>query len=358
MRRLALFLFGFISLVVPARADFDHSGLARDVVEQHIQPGYARLHERTMRLDAAVKVFCEKATARSLDPLKDAFTDAALAWAFIEHVRFGPVMKQERHARMMYWPDRKGIGRRQVARALRKRDASVTSQASLQNKSVALQGFGALEQILYGQGNDGLLKPGPSRKHRCGFMQAIAANMAKISGSVLEAWSREGSYRKVFFAPGADNPVYLEPSEVTLEIAKMFLVGLERLRDVRIAGALGLQKNSSRKKSVAFEASGLSMQALVANLEGLAHLFREGGIMKRLETAESGIGRALQNDLDISLKEMRSISVPVAAAVENPESEGKLIAVGFPLKNVREETARVLSQAAGLSLGFNALDGD
>ena len=45
------------------------------------------------------------------------------------------------------------------------------------------------------------------------------------------------------------------------------------------------------------------------------------------------------------------------AAVE-PQTEAKLIAIGFPLKHARGATSRVLADAAGLSLGFNALDGD
>jgi len=45
-------------------------------------------------------------------------------------------------------------------------------------------------------------------------------------------------------------------------------------------------------------------------------------------------------------------------AIEDPEMEDKLMAVGFPLKNAKGETARVLAQGAGLALGFNALDGD
>jgi hypothetical protein len=46
------------------------------------------------------------------------------------------------------------------------------------------------------------------------------------------------------------------------------------------------------------------------------------------------------------------------AAVDDPDTEEKLMAVGFPLKNAKVQTFRVLSQSAGISLGFNTLEGD
>ncbi len=339
-------------------ASFDHAGLAKQTLEHHIRPGYEQLLVSAKKLEAAIETACSVPPGNNLEPVKDAFTEALLAWSRIEHLRFGPIMKKARHARMVYWPDRKGLGRRQVARALRTQDASVFSRQTLQRKSVALQGFGALEYILFAKGAELMSKPGPARKHRCGFMQAIAASIADISQKAIGQWSESGEYAATFLHPGPDNPLYLEPREVPLEIAKSFLVGLEVVRDIRIAGPLGLQRKRNRRMRAAFERSGLSTRVIAANLEGIINLFEKGGLKKRIGAHELAIDKAIEFDLALSLKQLQSISLPMKAAVENPGMEDKLIASGFPLKNAKDEASRVLAEAAGLALGFNALDGD
>ncbi len=359
MRYIPVFIVIISLLPGLARAtEFDHSALAHQTLEQHIRPGYTQLLAAARGLEKNIGTHCSAAPGNTLSSVKKAFGSAVLAWSRIEHLRFGPIMKKARHARMVYWPDRKGLGRKQVARALGKRDASVTARESLEGKSVALQGLGALEYILVAKGSEKLSIPGPARTHRCLFMKAIAANIVLISKEVLDQWSGRQGYAATFMQPGANNPAYLEPKEVTLEIAKSYLVALERVRDIRIAGPLGLQRKSTRRKPAVFERSGLSTRAITANLEGILHLYEKGGLMEHIERHEAGMGKGIQYDLNLSLKQLKSISLPMKAAVEDPDAEDKLMAIGFPLKSARKEAARVLTQAAGLALGFNALDGD
>jgi predicted lipoprotein len=338
--------------------EFDHAGLARQTLERHIRPGYEQLFSAAQKLESTIGAYCGSPPDKQPEEVREAFAEALLAWSRIEHLRFGPIQKKARHARLVFWPDRKGLGRKQVVRALRKLDPNVLSRETLQAKSVALQGFGALEYILFAKGSEQLTKSGPERTHRCGFMQALAANITHISQAIVAQWSDKGDYAAIFLNPGPDNPAYLEAKEVTFEIAKSFIVGLERLRDVRIAGPLGLQRKSQRRKPSAFERSRLSTKVLTANMEGLVAMYEKAGLFERIGAQETGMGRAIQNELTLSLKLLRSISVPMKEAIENPEMEDKLMAVGFPLKNAKGETSRVLAQGAGLALGFNALDGD
>jgi len=342
----------------PKASEFDHAALAQQMLELHIQPGYEQLFSSAQKLETALDAFCGAPSGDDLKQVKDAFTGAALAWSRIQHLRFGPIMKDAAHARMLFWPDRKGLGRRQVARMLKSQDKSVLTLETLQGKSVALQGFGALEFILHSKDAGQILKAGPARTHRCGFSRAISANIKQISRQVLTQWSDAGRYKDIFMNPSADNPVYLEQKEVTLEIAKSFLSGLERVRDIRIAGPLGLQRKSRRRKRAAFERSGLSTKAITANLEGLTWMYKEGGLMQRVGAFEIGMGKAILNELTHSLNHLRSISLAMKPAVDNAETKDKLIAVGFPLKNAHDEANRILASAAGLALGFNALDGD
>ena len=348
-----------VSPAAPANAQsFDHKGLARLIVENHIRPGYYRLLEAARAFSAEAKAFCDAAPGQPTDTLKGAFRDLVLAWGRIEHMQFGPVMDERRHARVFYWPDRKGLGRRQVRTTLAKKDARSLDPVSLADRSVALQGLGAAEILLFREGAEEFASPGPARDYRCGYLNAIAVNLVNIIEGVQSAWNDGTGYAAVFLTPGADNPAYLDEREVTLEIAKAFLVGLERLRDIEIAGPLGLSPKTSRRTRAAFEPAGLSTQFLAAKLEGMMMLYVAGGLRDRIETHKQGLGETIFFELNLALNHLKSVEQPMSAVPVNREAEDRFLASGFPLKNAREQTRRVLSEAAGLSLGFNALDGD
>lgn len=353
------FILAFLTVSARAQTNpFDHEVLAQQFLERHVRPGYAALGKAADAFEETAKAACGPAPGAALETLKPPFRKLVLAWSRVEHIRFGPVMQKKRHARMLYWPDRKGLGRKQVAKAVRKRDRTVADAASLAAKSVALQGLGALEFLLYGPGAANIDKPGASRMHRCAYILAVAANVSRIAAEIEADWDGDGAYAGVFLSPGPENPAYLEPAEVTFEIAKSFLTGLARLRDIRIAGPLGLQRGKARRARAAFESSRLSSEAIAATLEGLVSLYEKGGLRERIERHEAGMGGAIHNDLVQPLEVLHSIKMPMKEAAADPEVEDKLIAIGFPLKNAREQATRVLAQAAGLSLGFNALDGD
>lgn len=343
----------------PSHAEnFDHAGLAREFLNDHLRPGYARLGNDLSALGHEAETFCEGPIKAGLEALRDAFRGAALAWSAVSHIRFGPVMDEHRHARMLYWPDRKSLGFRQVRRAIRTRDKSVVTEKDLAEKSVALQGLSAIEQLLFWKAETGLIEQGDDQLHRCGYLKAATENLASIAKKLNEEWAPGSAYAEVFLNPGSHNPRYLVPSEVTLEIAKTFIVGLERLRDVKVAGSLGMRQNSRARLRLPFEPSGVSTRAIQAELEGLVSMFEDGGLRQRIEAHESGMGKTIAFDLEQAFNSLSRIEQPIAKAVENPAIEDELIATGFPLKNAREEASRVLAEAAGLSLGFNALDGD
>lgn len=346
-------------LAPQARAQgFNHIGLASQVLEQHIKPGYQRLHESAKTLEKAASAFCSAKAPANLAPVRTAFKETVLAWSGVSHLRFGPIAQERRLTRMLYWPDRKNLGRKQVRRAIRSRTKSTLTLESLNDKSVAMQGLGAIEQLLYWKADDVFDKSGEDHVYRCGYLTTATKNVANISGELVSGWSSDAEFPKTLLSPGNDNPRYLKPSEVTLEISKAFLVGLERLRDIKVVGALGMRPNSRARLSVPFEMSKLSTRAMQAELEGLIDMYENGGLLQVIENQESGMGKSINFEFKQALAAFKRISLPIAKAVQDTVSENNLIDTGFPLKNARQEAARVLSQAAGLSLGFNALDGD
>ena len=64
----------------------------------------------------------------------------------------GRSRRKTRLERILFWPDRKSIGLKQVQAALAAKDTSITDAGKLKGKSVAVQGLGALEFLLVRDG--------------------------------------------------------------------------------------------------------------------------------------------------------------------------------------------------------------
>ncbi|MBN9278002.1 MAG: imelysin family protein [Hyphomicrobium sp.] len=369
MAMLALVGISIASALLPATARaqsaappaFDHAGLARQALERHILPGYQHLAAATRSFDEAVMAYCRDTTAARRKGVDTAFDAVVSAWGRVEHIAFGPMAQHERLEKFMFWPDRRGIGARQVANALSKRDPDVLDVARLATKSVAMQGLPALDTLLFAkdEGSDP-----EARRHRCGFAAAVAANLARIAQSVSEEWADPNGFSKIWLSPGPDNRPYLTPSETTLALAKSFDQGLEKVRDQRLAGPLAL--NAQRRRLPApLSNSGRSLLLVVANIEGLRDLYTEGGIEQAIVAANGdgpnagggALARLVANELATAHESLTPL-VGARSPFDDNRSAQRIIAIGFPLKNARMTAASLLATAAGLPIGFNASDGD
>jgi predicted lipoprotein len=350
---IALLALSGLAGLAPEAMAFDHAGVARNAVEQHIRPGYKRLAAATAVLNESLKAFCADQQEASLAAAKQAYADAVTAWGRIEHLRFGPIMEEHRYERIVFWPDPKGIGATQVSRAMSKNDPTLISPESLSKKSVALQGLTALEQVMYGR--IGLLDQ--KTGFRCQYAMAIGANLAVIATAVDAAWSAPDGYSRLMLNPGADNSVYMQPSEVTQELVMAYATGLLSVRNLKIGAPLGLVE-SSKVSGAAFAASSLDRAAIAANLEGIRDLFKVSGLAAELSAEEKGTGEALLNEFDIALKIINGVQVPLDEVAKTPKLKEQVAVIGFALKNAYETGVARMKAAADLSLGFNSLDGD
>ena len=131
------------------------------------------LHERA---DALAEAHARRFAPRRRRPISTrrakAFRPTTDAWSYAEIIRFGPITEQNRLERMLFWPDRKGIGLKQVQATLAAKDATAADPAQLPAKSVAMQGLGALEFVLFGTGAEALATAGDP--YRCRYGAAIA----------------------------------------------------------------------------------------------------------------------------------------------------------------------------------------
>ena len=348
-------------------ASFDHAGLARRALEQHIRPGYGRLASSAANLSGALSRFCAQQGSSGRQAVDRAFDQLVDAWGGIDHITFGPVTMDNRLERILFWPDRRGLGGRQVVAALAARDPGVTDPAALAGKSVALQGLGALEIVLFGPG---AAEDAEARAHRCRFAEAITTNLAAMTRTIADEWSAPGGYAQLWLGPSEANPAFKTAAETTLELAKALDRGIERLRDEQIVGPLGL--NAQRRKSQAlFAIRGRTMRAIAAKAAGLLDLYAKGGIQQAIMTARMTARPVtdrkpseITTDAKAVASELRTVRSITLALIQQPRpfddrtSTARLIQTGVPLKNARFIAAQLLTLTAGIPMGFTAADGD
>lgn len=351
---LAILLLGAAS----AHADADHAAIAKASLEQYIRPGYAQLAQGTDVLKQSVAKLCGQPSSAALKDTKKAFAATVEAWSVVEPIRFGPVAQQHRFERIFYWPDPKGLGTRQIRDALAKEDKSVTEHTGLVGKSVALQGLPALEYLLYGDGAATLEKGGAEGAFRCSFAEAVAGNLAGMAKAIVDGWQDGAPYTKSYLEPGPANAAYHNPKEVTLELFKTFTAGIEWVRDQKLAKTLGPKPEQARPQLAPFWRSSLSFDNMAGNLVGVRDLFAKGGFAQVVHQESAGVENSIMFDLDHAIEVLNGMDAPIADAVRNEELRGKLDALRVSLKAASATAGDMISKGAGLSFGFNAMDGD
>ncbi len=301
---------------------------------------------------------CAHPSDAALSNARQGFQATALYWSLVEPIRFGPVAKQNRLERILYWPDRKGIGLKQVQAALAAEDPSATDPKKLAGKSVALQGLGALEFILFGTGAD-VLSTGV-KPYRCRFGAAIAHNLASMATDIDKEWAEPKGFAYQWAHPGPDNPLYRTDEEAVTELINIFVHGLEMIRDVRLNGFLGDQPEKDKPRQAIFWRSNITLFSLSLNIMGLQSLFETSGLADRLTGENQYIGNSIMFEFANALKAFEDLGLdrPLVDLLNDKDARAKLAYVRIVTSSLSDLFGTKLTAALGLTAGFSSLDGD
>lgn len=353
-----------LSAAETKKADIQHQSLARKALEKHIQPAYRRLTQAFEKLEHQTADLCNAAGAAKAEALRDAFVDAVKAWGQIVHIGFGPIRTDYRYERIWFWPDRKGIARRQVASALRSKPDGYDDPSTLAEKSIAVQGLGGFEDILYGEPAKMLSGENAPPPFLCSYIKAIASNLKTMAANVEMAWQDNGAFTKLWLNPGPENRSYLSDQETTFALLKAFIEGLERVRDVELARPLGVTERR-RVLPGPFADSKLTMVFIAARISGLRSLFVDSGIANEMmRAAKANANSEAENAINQVLFEMKLVETRSKELAAIPDllsdsaERSQAVALGFPLKNAHARVQLAAGRLTDLPVGFNASDGD
>ncbi|WP_027054538.1 imelysin family protein [Mesorhizobium erdmanii] len=342
--------------VSPASAAVKASDIIQRAIDGFVRPAYADLHEHAQVLAKAVHKLCEAPSQGELETARAEFSATVHAWSSAEIIGFGPIKENNRLERMLYWPDRKGLGLKQVQAALADKDPSATDPAQLAGKSIAMQGLGALEFVLYGDGADALT--GKDNPYRCAYGAAVAGNIEAMAGEVSAAWNKPDGFAALWANPGPQNALYRDGNEAVTELAGVFINELEMVRDVRLKGFLGGKPGADKPKQAIYWRSQNTANSLAGNLAGIDTLFQASKLGDALPEDERWMAESIHIQLANGVATANSIQGPIDKTLADPALREKLEHLALITSSLSTLIGTRLTAEFGLTAGFSSLDGD
>jgi predicted lipoprotein len=353
---LALALPFLLAAAAPAPAAVRAADVITRAVDGFVRPAYAALSGRASAMGENMKALCEKPSAPALDAARKDFSALVDAWSEVEFIRFGPITEDNRLERMLFWPDRKGIGLKQVQAALASQDPAAADPAKIAAKSVAMQGLGALEFVLYGTGADELA--GQAGAYRCAYGKAIAGNIGHIAADVSAAWQKPDGFAAQWASPGPDNALYRDGNEAVTELMGVFIDGLEMIRDVRVKGFLGANADADKPKQAIYWRSQMTAASLGADLEGLDRLFAASKLGDALSPDARWMAQSVHILLANGVADAAAAKGPIAEALADPARRAGLEHYALVTSSLSALIGTRMTAEFGLTAGFSSLDGD
>lgn len=351
-------ILGFALALTHASAaptDEQISAVMEATVKNVIRPAYADFEVQAGNLHDSINQLCTSPGPAPLTAAQNQFTNVAMAWAGIELFRSGPVMEDNRLERILFYPDRKSTGLKQVQIILAKQHAQSISPDGFGQKSVAVQGLGALEFILFGTGYENLSNSKDA--FRCNFAMTISGNIALIADELSRSWNASEVYSEQWTKAGNEYSVFINNREAINELLGTIVHGLEAIRDIRLGTFLRNGPNRDRPKSALFWRSENTLPVLKANLNFIQSLLRDGGLYS-LANKDSGIVDAIEFELQQNRSAIIAIDKPLFYALNDEELRGKLLYFGTSLKFTIGRIDGDFAKDLSLSSGFSFSDGD
>ncbi|MGN6683500.1 MAG: imelysin family protein [Devosia sp.] len=357
MRLIAAAAFALIASPAFAASAIPFHDMIAGMIDGYARPKFAAFATATATLRDTVAGLCATPSAEALSTAQDAFRDTVLAYSEAEFLRMGPLQIGDREERLLFWPDNKGIALRQVQAALASKDPTAAAPNTLEGKSVAMQGLGAVEFLLFGTGADDLASGAGA--YRCSYAAAASTLIAGIAGTINAEWvaSGPGSAADSMLNPQPASSDYRTELEVINKMAATLTFGNDAIRDQRIAPILSLSTGVPKPRSALFWRSGMTGRALAANFTGLLDYFRAARFEPALGAANRWVARSIVFEFEGAIGAAGQVPPSTESAVTDPEGlQGlKQMYVSTGSLDTLDEN---LAVALGLSAGFSALDGD
>lgn len=357
MKRILLFAAAFCA-AAPAFAS-DHRQAVENLIKGYIQPEIRLFEEAATRLPDAVRAVCEGADDGTRADFKAAYSETVARFARIHFLRLGPLLEEDRVARLAFLPDPRAIGQRQLRKLLAAEDHGATQADTLADKSVAVQGLTALQLIAYDQNGAVILgAPDGTNGYSCRYAQAISGNVAAISRDLSGAWFDPQGYSSVLLETGGNGARYQSDQEALEAVFNVLSTGLIVARDQNVGPALGRSQDNVRPNRIPFSRSGNGLRFLRAELNGLDGALTSMKIETILPEEFVWLAGSAEFEFRNAQNILGRLTPPLRQTLQETQAYTQLSLVTISLNALERLVGQRIAQALGLAGGFNALDGD
>lgn len=228
-----------------------------------IVPGQARLAS-----DAAALADDLAAVCVAYDPARYADVPAAWRavradWSVASAWAFGPVVEQMQAGPLDFWPVRTDTVEAKIAEAPAKIDA-----AYIDGLGTSAKGMPALEYLLFTPD----FLSAPDRAARCAYASALAADIARRTRSLADAW--DPAYATALASAGDGSDVYASEQAGLDAVVNATIENLYRMVKDKLDRPLGnLTGSDPDPEALESRFSGTTRDDLEANLRGFASIY-------------------------------------------------------------------------------------
>ncbi|MEO8756689.1 MAG: imelysin family protein [Devosia sp.] len=358
MRLLLAASFALLSAPAFAAGAIPFHDMIAGAIDGYARPKFADFASTTLTLRTDVAALCATPSESTLQRAQDAFKSTVLAYSAIEFIRFGPLGVDNRVEQLLFWPDSKGIALRQVQSAVGTKDATAADPATLKGKSVAMQGLGAVEYLLFGTGFEDL--KGEAGAYRCSFAAAATALIDGVASTLAAEWANTapGGAADAMLNPTPTSSDYRSELEVINKLAGVLTFGTDTARDQRLSPVLSLSTGIPKPKSALFWRSNMSAKALGANFNGLRDFFRAAKFEAALGRVNDWIAKGAEFEFKGAIKAAAEVPGPMETAITDPQGLLGLKQMYVSTGSLDTLLGDSLGGVLGLTTGFSALDGD
>jgi predicted lipoprotein len=343
-----------VGQAAPASPSF--TKLNARVIDSYVIPGFTRLATASGKLAENLSRTCE-GNAKAAKAVKKDFADTVVAWAAVEFLRFGPMSQIGRPERFDFWPDPRGVTQRQVAALIAKRDATALDPALLAKKSAAVQGLSALEG-LFADDAPAITGTDEAAAYRCKLADSIVQAMHALAREVLAEWQGDTGWRRRMAEPSANDARYKTPEEPAGDFARALITGLQMIQDREVVPMIAALQTPDKPPRLPFHRSGLSARYVSAGVASIKSLYETMGLGRDVPGDKAWMPRWVTAAFGRLARDAPAAVEGIAQAKNNPDRARQLRMVRFHVEGIRKLIGRELAPLAGLTIGFNELDGD
>lgn len=338
---LALVATSTLSLCVSAQAQ---ETSARAAWHAQIGHGYQQLAARTDQLAQKADAYCASPSDAGLVEVKEAWSNAFAAWQAVRFVDFGPIEQNTRAWKFQFWPDPKNLTASKASYWLKPERESVTA-ADLARDSVAIQGFPAVEYLLFDKQVVESERALPAERS-CRLLDAISHNLENNATELSADWTQ----LQERYLQGADY------DNGTLTAA---MHALEILADWRIAAPLGARGTGKPNPYLADAwRSGESLIMIKASLQGLAEYFVPGLNALMAENDALPLAEQFSAQLNKTLAHFDTLPTDITPLLQSDEGLASLNALLADVRATGQLLTGPIASELSVVRGFNSSDGD